>query len=269
MNEIVMTVYGSRPMSYKERIKYAGKAFTDNYSGEKNIGFITKFNNALGYKKLEYDEKKHIREIKSPDGYHSPYSLLVLNRHFFNKENEIMTFTIPDMVMKHDLDEYTYETLPMLFKFQSFLYKVFPHDIRIEFSIQPETKYPTKVNILSYFWNCISEGECVDTELSIGHELTKNEKKYVLDVIRHVVSYEPDISCFLCSTCMGYDPDYPYHIELIDKNKDDTPYLIEFGCYNPSRMKRDIEDEEELRRKHIQHYFDNKSRKDKKDTDEN
>jgi len=259
MNKIVMTVYGARPMSYKERLKYAAKAFTHNYTSEKNIGYLTKFNNALGFKRLEYDDKKHVTEIESPDGYRSPYSLLLLNRYFFNKENEIMTFVIPDMTMKHDVDKYTYKTLPMLFKFQSFLYKVFPNDLRIEFTIKPGIQYPTKANVLSYFWNCISEGECVDTELSISRELTKNEKSYVLDVIKHVVSYEPDISCFLCPTCMEYNPDYPYHIELIDKNKDDTPYLIEFGCYNPSRMKRDIEEEEELRRKYIQHYFDNKT----------
>lgn len=69
-----------------------------------------------------------------------------------------MTFVIPDMTMKHDVDKHTYKTLPMLFKFQSFLYKVFPNDLRIEFTIKPGIQYPTKVNVLSYFWNCISEG---------------------------------------------------------------------------------------------------------------
>lgn len=83
MNKIVMTVYGARPMSYKERLKYAAKAFTHNYTSEKNIGYLTKFNNALGFKRLEYDDKKHVTEIESPDGYRSPYSLLLLNRYFF------------------------------------------------------------------------------------------------------------------------------------------------------------------------------------------
>ncbi|RHB41925.1 hypothetical protein DW886_15325 [Enterocloster aldenensis] len=260
MNNIVMTVYSSRPMSYKERLKYAAKAFTHNYTIEKNIGYITKFNNALGFKRLEYDDEKHVTEIESPDGYRSPYSLLLINRYFFNKENEIMTFVIPDMTMKHNLDEYTYKTLPMLFKFQSFLYKVFPNDIRIEFTIKPETQYPTKVNILSHFWNCLSEGECVDTEMSIGHEITKNEKKYVLDVIRQIVSYEPDISCFLCEACYEYHPDYPYHIELIDKNKDDTSYLLMFDYYNPSRMKEEAEYEKQLKKQYIQYYFEKKEK---------
>lgn len=262
MNNIVMTVYSSRPMSYKERLKYAAKAFTHNYTIEKNIGYLTKFNNALGFKRLEYDDEKHVTEIESPDGYRSPYSLLLINRYFFNKENEIMTFVIPDMTMKHNLDEYTYKRLPMLFKFQSFLYKVFPNDIRIEFTIKPETQYPTKVNILSHFWNCLSEGECVDTEISIGHEITKNEKKYVLDVIRQIVSYEPDISCFLCEACYEYHPDYPYHIELIDKNKDDTSYLLMFDYYNPSRMKEEAEYEKQLKTQYIQYYF-NKKKKEK------
>ena len=62
MNNIVMTVYGAKPMSYKERLRYAGKAFTHNYTNEKNIGYLTKFNNALGFKKLEYDEEKHMRQ---------------------------------------------------------------------------------------------------------------------------------------------------------------------------------------------------------------
>ena len=95
MNNIVMTVYGAKPMSYKERLRYAGKAFTHNYTNEKNIGYLIKFNNALGFKKLEYDDEKYMTEIKSPDGYRSPYSLLLINRYFFNKENEIMTFVIP------------------------------------------------------------------------------------------------------------------------------------------------------------------------------
>ena len=53
---IIMTVYAAKPLSYKERLEYAGKAYTERYTGEKSIGYLKKFNDALGYKKLEYDD---------------------------------------------------------------------------------------------------------------------------------------------------------------------------------------------------------------------
>ena len=74
--------------------------------------------------------------------------------------------------------------------------------------------------------------------------------------------YEPDISCFLCETCYEHHPDYPYHIELIDKNKDHTSYLLSFDYYNPSRMKEEAKNEHQLYKQYIKYHF-NKKQKEK------
>lgn len=251
MKKIVMTIFGSRPMSYKERLEYAGKAFIEHYTGQKSIGYIEKFNNAYGFKKLEYDEKTHVTEIESPDGYHSPYSLLLLNRYFLNKKNEISTFIIENEMMEHPIEEYTYNTMSMLISFQSFLYKVFPNDIRIEFSETDEIELSAKARILSHFWNCASESECVDTEMAIGHLITKKEKKYILNVMSQVLSYEPEIRCWLCETCFEYHPERPYHIELMDKREklslDNAD--IKAGYWKMSNIKKEVERYKELKRK--------------------
>lgn len=236
-----MTVYGNRNMSYLERIKFVGKGYGDPYCYEEDLGYLKKFNNALGFKKLEYNYSKHVTEIESPDGYETPYSLLLMNKFFLNKENEIMTFVIENKRMEHPISQYSYDTFDMLIQFQKFLYKLFPQDIKIEFSINENVKLQDRDYVLSHFWNCISQGENVETELAIRKNLTKKDKKYILGIVQKVVSYEPEIECGLCETCFGYHPTHPYHAALINKDilKRERDEGIKYGYYKPSILKHD------------------------------
>ena len=246
----MMTVYAAKPLSYKERLEYAGKAYTERYTGEKSIGYLKKFNDALGYKKLEYDDKTFSKEIDSPEGYESPYKLLLLNRYFLNRKDEIMTFMVTNKRMEHPISEYSYSTIDMMFRFQKYLYKLFPGAIRIEFELGERIALSDRDYVLSYFWDCISQCECVDTETAIKKKLTKKEEDYILNIMRKIVTYEPAIQCDLCDTCFDHHPDFPYHVELVHAGmeKKEMEAGIQYGYYRPSFLK-----EQERFYKSLQH----------------
>lgn len=239
---IRMTLYTVVNKTYKERLEYLKEAYSGEYDSEKRIHFLKKFNDAVGFKKAE--------EMENPDEYLTPYSLFLQNIYFLDQSNEIASFIIEDKYFEHPIKSYAYDSMDMLLKFQKFLYKIFPNDIRIEIAVEAQ-EVPLKKRVLSYFLNCIAESECVDAELSIPRKLSEKEEKYILNIVNQCIGYTAKIRCGLCETCFEYHPDAPYHIELVDVEyeKKEEQLSIKYGYYKTEYLEAAKKRSKELERK--------------------
>lgn len=220
--KILLTIYSTKNTTYPEKLDFMKKLIGEYvfFTGEHDYlkkGFVHKFNNSYGYKDVqeEFIDGSYLPpKVDTPDSYHTPEYLLVTGATFLNKKNELMSFIIPGRRVLHPNRKYSYEPLDMVFDFQKFLYKIFP-DIRIQFELKDENfKLPLKTFALGHFMTCFAYGEMCETEFSGDRLLKAKEIKYILDVIKQVVSFEPELTQFWCDTCYGYHKDYPYHIQI-------------------------------------------------------
>lgn len=224
--KIRLSVYSTKNLELKERIKYLKKAF--NSQTENRKGYLSKFINAIGY--------ENFSPLESSPGY-----ALYSGIYFLNEKDEIITF----VVNKTSED---YDMLDIMIQLQNFLYKIFPNQIRIELTQMKDFEISVVNYCISYFTQCIAMGENIDTTTSIPKLLSKKEERKVLNFIRPLVQYEPEIHQFLCKTCFEYHPKCPYHIELTSKEmkKKEDILSIEYGYYQNAFLK-----EEELSKREL------------------
>ena len=201
-------------MSYKEKLSFMQKLLGDYYGLDKETwektSFIRKFNNACGYKCVLDDDFC---------GYESPDEMLRCNSTFLDKKNELITFIVENKKVVNKNERYSYETLNILLKFQSFLYKVFS-DIRIEFKLKDEFELSLKEFALGHFMTCLAYNEHVETEFSAKEQLKEKEIEYIEKILSETVSFVPKVTQFWCETCYEHDKTRPYHIQV-----DDTKWL--------------------------------------------
>lgn len=222
MQAIEMTVYSIKNISRKDQLKFVHKMYSYQYEDGKDLslGVFEKFSSSLGFKPLDWHYGKQntwiAEEIASPEGYLTPYSLLIRSTQYFNRKKELLSFIVDIKDMKHTDDKYNYNTLDMMIRFQEFLYKVYGKFIKIEFKFRSNSNVELKDWLLGYFYTVVAQGEHYDTECSTNRRLTKREKKYVLENISEYLSYKADILQYYCETCHEHDSSSPWHTELID-----------------------------------------------------
>lgn len=201
--KIIMTVYiTKKDATWEEKIKVAKQIVC----GEKMIvftepwGIIHKFDSAIGTK----DRDNSARDV------------LACNTAFFDKENEILSFIVPEKPIYYNKKKHT--SLEMMILFQNFLYKVFGDMIRIEFKLEnADFKLHLKDFTLSHFYSCYIYGECTEEEFSATRLLKKKEVEFVEKRIKEIFGFRPIIHQGWCETCYGHHPESPYHIEVREK----------------------------------------------------
>lgn len=221
---IIMTVYGNEYLTLKERLLFLRKFYPGRYHGNgRNLGWLMKFNNAIGFAKVEDQpcgkgsEFWHVfkpASIETGKNYKSPYALLLVNSYFLNKPDEIVTFAIENTRIYCKDKKYSYNTMEMMIRFQNFLYKILGANIRIEFSIEKEFNLSQRDWLLSQFLTCLAQSEICDNECAVGHATKKKDIDYIIDVFKSLGMKDLEFIQFYCETCAGYNPKAPYHTEL-------------------------------------------------------
>lgn len=200
------------------RQKVLHSFFPDNYYVHNQKGLILKFNNSLGFMNVSgqmVDGCHLASKVKTSKNYLSPADLLITNMYWLNAKNEIVTFIIPVTEMK--FGKYSYSTLEMTVKFQSFLYKVYGRNIRIEMSIGDRPRIALKDKVLSFIYCVTAQGEAYSCEMSMHRGLKDKEINYILDIMKSYVSYDPVIRQYWCETCYNYHKDAPIHMEFTSR----------------------------------------------------
>lgn len=227
MKKILLTVFTDNEKSYKEKLQFISKMYNEKY-----LGIFMKFNNAYGFKSL-------INTDDNTEEYKTPYDLLITSLNFLNQPKELMTIIVDDTEYVHPNKKYSYNTLDILLKFQNYLYYLFPKDIKVKIEIKKEYVLNVKQFALSYLFCCTAEGENVENEFSLPRYLKPKEKDYILNVMKQVISYEPIIYQYFCTTCYEYNKETPIHTEMNDKKRQEKAILdsINYGYYRPSLIK--------------------------------
>lgn len=191
--------------------------FFSDYISERRTGLLLKFNNSLGFRDVanQFDDingNTVWRLVDTPKDYQSPVETLLDGIYWLNDKNEVATFIVPnkDMVF----DKYGYNTLEMMIKFQSFLYKVFGDKIRIEFKLGNRPKLSLKSKVLSYVYCTMTNGEYYCCEMSLPKFLKDKEIDYIINIMKGYVTFDPVIEQYECETCKEYHKEYPIHFEF-------------------------------------------------------
>ena len=225
--KILLSVYSTRDLSLRERLRVLRRFYSNKHTYGNNIGYMKKFNNARGFSAVEYqaifeEDGKMSNGCEKPPtiyfgkDYKSPYSLLVSGLRFLNKENEIATFIFDVEDIVCPMQQYSYNTLNMAIYWQEFLYKVLGNSIVIKMSLEKEYTLSYKDFLTSYFLTCLAESECIDTSVAMPRPIHKKEEAYILAIYRTQLGInDAKIEQYLCETCKEYDPSNPYHTELI------------------------------------------------------
>ena len=184
MSLIKLTIYSTEE-NYSNVL---GKEIIKKLIGPRQVcnGVIRKFSNALGFADLtgkpiigthDYVDIKYT----SPKNYLTPLNLLLESMMFFNQQKEIVSFVVENKRMYHNLRKYSYDTLEMLVKFQSFIYKIYGDKVSLEISISNSLKISVRDKLLSHFYLCYAESKYVDNEIMLNRFVNKKETKYIVD----------------------------------------------------------------------------------------
>ena len=213
-----MTIFSTKGgLTYREKLDFMGKIIGTYRSSNLGLdsGFIHKFNNAYGFKDVQFsvDGGAYFDpKVPTPENYRSPESMLIRGQTFLNQPGELISFVVSGRRMLHPDKKYSYEPMDILFKFQKFLYKIFP-DIRIAFDIKDENyKLSLQDYALGHFLSCYAYSEIAETEFSAPRLLKQKEIDYIMGVLSQVVEGPHKIYQAWCETCYGYDKNTPYHI---------------------------------------------------------
>lgn len=221
---IIMTVYANENLTLKERLLILRKFYPcRGYGNGTNLGWLMKFNNEIGFSKVEdqpcgegweFWNILRPQSVETGESYKSPFSLLLLNSYFLNKPDEIVTFAVENTRMYCKDKKYSYNTMQMMIKFQNFLYKILGSKIRIEFSMRKNFFISEKDWLLSRFLTCLAESEGITNECSVTHLTKKKDIRYIMNVFQSLGIKDLEFVQFYCETCSEYNPKAPYHTEL-------------------------------------------------------
>ena len=176
-------------------------------------GTIDKFNNAIGFKAVNFDVVEHTfpSDELYPEVYKSPSVAILEAMRVVLEDDIVVCFDVHDENIVHPQQKYSYNTREMFSRFVKFVNKVYPEIIVTE--INPK-KNELVDKIFRHFYICFAEGDNITTECSSHRLLDEEEKKYILDNLRQITSEKIEIHQFYCETCASYDENSPYHIEI-------------------------------------------------------
>lgn len=107
---------------------------------------------------------------------------------------------------------FSYDPIDIILKFQNFIYKIFPENIKIEIKYQ-DLNVNNKTFCLSQFY--ISYYVCPQADIEVA--LSKSLKQKEIECICRFFN-KLGVPCSIeqdwCSVCFGHNPNYPYHITL-------------------------------------------------------
>ena len=184
MSNIKLNIYSTE----EDYTHLKGKTIIKKLIGDSHLyaGAIQKFSSAIGFSDVMdkpviehgfYTSSKY----ENPEEYLTPQQLLFSGMYFLNKPKEIVSFIVENKRMHHNLRKYSYDTLEMLVKFQSFIYKIYGDKVRLEISISSSLKISVRDKLLSHFYLCYAESKYVDNEVMLNRFINKKETKYLID----------------------------------------------------------------------------------------
>lgn len=230
MNYIVVQLKSSDDIEPLHRRKYVDSLYDkSSHVGEVKLGFISKFSNALGFKKYDNFE------------YGVPKTIISENIFAYPKGDNIIEFYIErGNTVAHD-NSFEYNNPLLAYKWADFLKKIFPE---LDVSVKKSSCKPgRKESLTSHFFTIVEEYP-MSSDTSLDTKLSKDE----IDSIKEILTLYKDpqlkfkLFQFECSTCKEHSEKFPIHLELdvsIDRSKDKVNYKRK--CYNCN-----IESEEEL-----------------------
>lgn len=208
-----------------DRKRYIDKLYPApaTYNEDKrNLGFIQKFNNAIGFKNTTDNFDNYncstSKTVKNPPDFSTPNKLLFDSLNVSFLDGEICTFIVKDMKFKHTEQKYNYKTKDMIKKFAKFLEKVFP-DVScvIEYNVE-KRKLDTKQFVLQNFFISMSDSIYYTIEVSTSELLNDIDKNEIISVLREITPLDIAIEQFYCNTCVEYsNGKTPYHTEIVYK----------------------------------------------------
>lgn len=212
-------VVSKHTATWRERKVYLSSLF--DVFERHQMGFFSKFNNALGFKDVvcDYVTKYPVileKKVETPDDYIAPIDLFVKKLPCIPmKGNTLFTLYVEEGVEKHPISRYSYDHFEMGKRFCKFMQKVFP-DLEITYSIV--NKYPPDLEhrIFNYFFLCMElEDNYCTVECSMPRLLSDVELKRVETQLKKLYVYGFHLEQYYCETCAGYHPKSPYHIEVV------------------------------------------------------
>jgi hypothetical protein len=220
MKYFKVCLYSNDLLSLKEKRKIINAMYGERatYSDKKrNIGFMAKFNNAIGFSDVEIHEDNYnrfgrLQKVKNPEEYISPEMLLFHNLRTPVESFTILEFYIPDMEYKHTYEKYSYKTKMIALKWKKFLDKVFP-DLEASFEVVKEKpELSTKEFAFQFFYSNLEEFP-VTIEFGTNEKLTKKDIKYMLPKLQTLTNDKITIGQFECETCQ--ERGFKYHTEIV------------------------------------------------------
>lgn len=187
---------------------------------KRNPGFLTKFNNAIGFKPVVSTIAQHNvvipKAVESPEDYLSPQDVLIEHIQTPLDSNVIICFYLEDKNIVHPLSKYSYETKVIAEKWKDFLQKVFPHLIVTNECVDEIPCLSLKDYTLQYFYRNLSQDVNYTIEFRSEKQLTNDEMKDILTRIQELSNDKITIGQNYCSTCAeGSEGKEPYHIEIV------------------------------------------------------
>lgn len=218
-NCICLYMKADKAVTHEQRKKYIS-ALCGDYLGHK-LGFVRKFNNAIGYKAVVDDyisDPNGIINAKVEVGeeYNAPQRIILENMHADFTKFGVVKFVVPVMHVEcKAAPEYSYDTEEIMQKFAKYLQKVFP-----QMTITMEKKNRVSTTLRSFALDWFYQGMDITgnipytVEFSAHRMLNDDEVNSIMKVLKKAFKYPFKISQHWCETCAEHDKDHPYHIEI-------------------------------------------------------
>lgn len=230
MEYLVIKLKSSENLKPTVKKKYINSLHDETtFVNELKSGFITKFSNALGFKKYNSFE------------YETPKNIISNNLYAYPTGDVIVEFYIKKgKTVAHD-DSFEYENYTIGYKWANFLKKIFPE---LEISIEKKFNKPGRKESITSHFLILLEVYPMCAETPLENKLSKDEIKAIEEMLNiYKKSYlKYKLFQYECSTCKSYNEKYPIHLELdisMDKSKKENNINKCFNC----NIEQDIDKE--------------------------
>ncbi|PLS18866.1 hypothetical protein CVD28_00250 [Bacillus sp. M6-12] len=219
-----VTLSSREKMTLTEKKKYIDSMYREEpkygTNQKRNQGFLTKFNNSIGFKPVvstvTHNNTVISQTVESPEEYLPPQDILMEHFHTPLNSNEIISFYLEDKKMVHPNPQFSYEGKMVSQKWNAFLQKVFPQLLVTTEIVEEIPKLSLKEFTLQYFYRNLNPEVNYTLEFRSKELLDKDEMREILSVIQDLSNDKITIGQQYCKTCAGYsDGKEPYHIEIV------------------------------------------------------
>lgn len=239
-NYTKVSLYSNEVLSLTCKRKYIDSLYggdaTYNES-KRNIGFMQKFSNAIGYKpvSLVFDNYNSARSLATPnpEGYKTPSDLIFESLRTPPFSPVVVDFYIPNVTMEHTNKDYSYDGAGIANGWSSFLKKVFPELLVSSEVVDALPEQTLAEFALEYFYRSIGYSCNYTIEFSSATMLTDAEIAAILPIISPLSQDKIGINQFRCESCASNTNDLkPYHIEIeyltwygktLDREQEESP----------------------------------------------